>query len=95
MPTIVNGPLSGILDQVEVMYLDSFSGCFDSFMTSILPGFVNSTGRSLDGLILKDSHAPNHLNGQLIKQSQKPSTQTLKSMNPTAPPAPPTPPNAS
>ena len=93
MPTIVNGPLSGILDQVEVMYLDSFSGCFDSFMTSILPGFVNSTAHGLDGLVLKDSHAPNHLNGQLIKQSQKP--QTLQSIRATAAPAPPTPPNAS
>ena len=63
MPAVFNGPLKGVLDQVEVTYLDTYSGCFDSFMTSILPQFDNSTSRGLDGLLLKDAHAPNHING--------------------------------
>lgn len=33
------GPLTGVLDQTEVQYLDSYSGCFDSFLASVLPQF--------------------------------------------------------
>jgi alpha-glucosidase (family GH31 glycosyl hydrolase) len=39
IPLITNGPLQGILDRVPVTYLDSYSGCFESFMSSILPSF--------------------------------------------------------
>jgi hypothetical protein len=69
LPTLANGPLQGILDKVPVTYLDSFSGCFDTFMGSILPTFTQSTAHGLDGLLLKDTHAPNHVNGQFITPS--------------------------
>ena len=63
--TITVGPLTGVLDQTEVTYLDSFSGCYDSFMASILPSFVASTAHGLDGMLLKDTYGPNHVNGQI------------------------------
>jgi hypothetical protein len=34
-------------------------------MASILPSFNANTARGLDGLLLKDTHAPNHINGQV------------------------------
>ena len=66
MPTLINGPLKEILDRVFVTYLDSYSGCFDTFMTSILPNFDRDTARGLDGLIYKDSYDPNHFSGQVL-----------------------------
>lgn len=59
------GPLTGVLDQTEVTYLDSFNGCYDSFMASILPSFNANVARGLDGLLLKDTYTPNHVNGQI------------------------------
>lgn len=67
--TIAIGPLVGVLDQTNVTYLDSFNGCYDTFMASILPSFNNATARGLDGLLLKDTHGPNHINGQIPKQT--------------------------
>lgn len=63
MPLIAIGSLTGILDQTEVNYLDSYSGCFDSFMATTLPAFNSNTAHGLDGLLLKDAYAPNHING--------------------------------
>jgi hypothetical protein len=46
-------------------------------MTATLPTFVSSTAHGLDGLWVKDTHTPNHINGQISvpgneeKKSQK------------------------
>ena len=60
--TMALGPLTGILDKTEVQYLDSFSGCFDTWMSTALPTF-DQIIHGLDGLILQDTYAPNHVNG--------------------------------
>jgi hypothetical protein len=65
MSDVAVGSLTGILDQTEVQYLDSFSQCFDSFLATTLPAFDKATAHGLDGLLVKDAHAPNHINGQL------------------------------
>ena len=57
------GSLTGILDNTFVQYLDSYSGCFDTFLAATLPAFNRDTAHGLDGLIVKDGHTPNHVNG--------------------------------
>lgn len=65
------GPLTGILNRVEVQYLDTFNQCFDFFLAESLPNFDSNYAHGLDGLIVKDSHLPNHINGQLTAPGGK------------------------
>lgn len=71
------GGLAGILDNTIVEYLDSYSGCFDTFLATILPIFNRDTAHGLDGMIVKDAHTPNHINGQVSVPASSKGRQLL------------------
>ncbi len=91
LPTLANGPLRGVLDRVPVVYLDTFSGCFDDFIAMILPNFNKDTAHGLDGFILKDTHAPNHINGQTNVPSSSSSEENYSGIRLGSAPTPPPP----
>lgn len=51
-PTMAIGAVTGILNQVEVQYLDTYNGCYDSFLSTILPQFDSQYSHGLDGIIV-------------------------------------------
>jgi hypothetical protein len=80
-PTLSVGPLNGILNQTLVQYLDTFNGCFDSWLATAIKPFEQTAAHGLDGLIVQDAHLPNHVNGQIVlpgKKAAKPRRMLLK-----------------